>query len=207
MPEEANATIEGLQKESTPLQNSLQAIIEDAVGTLPPLTLPEPSLPLEAETEATLERGRTLIRDVEYAALRGRKSSGEAGARCGICHEPLNNRAQIKPCDHLFDLECISTWLAQSRPASQTCPLCRSVMTEIHHFDDQGGILVQNIDFDLTRVTPRQRHAAREQDRVTDWILYLRDTVPYVERASVSSCMYVTMYVLNLIFLHSLYRR
>lgn len=182
MVEDANPKIEKPQGEAASQQNSQQPLTEEAAETDPALTLPEPLLAPETEAETVPERGRTLIRSVEDAFLSSRSSSNEAGTNCGICHDALENRAKTKPCDHFFDLECISRWLAELTEASQKCPLCRGVMTEIHHsFDDQGDFIVQVIGVDMKPVTPQERHAAQERDRLHEWRLFLQDTVPYVD--------------------------
>jgi hypothetical protein len=85
----------------------------------------------------------------------------------------------LYPCCHFFDLECVSSWLAQPRYGSRKCPLCRRIIEEIHHgFDDEGGFRREIIepmeeegDFPsdeeiMPNMPERERHAALERPRL-----------------------------------------
>ncbi|KAJ7521574.1 hypothetical protein O6H91_19G060500 [Diphasiastrum complanatum] len=43
---------------------------------------------------------------------------------CAICKEPMA-RAKRLPCDHLFHLPCLLSWLDQGLAETYSCPLCR----------------------------------------------------------------------------------
>lgn len=55
---------------------------------------------------------------------------------CPICYEKFGDDeyplvAQLPHCQHRFDLQCISLWLAKQN----TCPLCRDVVN-VNNLDD-----------------------------------------------------------------------
>lgn len=58
---------------------------------------------------------------------------------CAICKETPGPQAIVMPCKHEFDLVCINTWIYSGRAAASACPACRTVMTHIHHSQDDRG--------------------------------------------------------------------
>ena len=45
---------------------------------------------------------------------------------CSICYSQMDSAVKLKPCDHVFCRECITTWLKQ--PATSTCPMDRKTL-------------------------------------------------------------------------------
>jgi hypothetical protein len=50
---------------------------------------------------------------------------------CAICMEPIDIRTTVQPCGHDFDSECIQSWVNSDQGASNTCPICRTTISEL----------------------------------------------------------------------------
>lgn len=100
----------------------------------------------------------------------------------------------IKPCEHVFDLECLRTRLVQPGRGSRKCPLCRRTIVEVHYNFDAEGRFRRDIieameeesgypsDEEVTPNIPaRERHAALERRRLRARApLQLRGVAQYV---------------------------
>ncbi|GAB7333901.1 hypothetical protein MBLNU13_g06017t1 [Cladosporium sp. NU13] len=53
---------------------------------------------------------------------------------CSICYSEMDSAVKLKPCDHVFCRECITTWLKQ--PATSTCPMDRKTLFTTKEEDD-----------------------------------------------------------------------
>lgn len=70
---------------------------------------------------------------------------------CNICYEPFSTRCLLHPCHHIFDYECISSWLTTLfeapdwTPAKTTCPLCRGVIGTIERTEPIASVAVDEL--------------------------------------------------------------
>ncbi|PMD46227.1 hypothetical protein L207DRAFT_523645 [Hyaloscypha variabilis F] len=64
---------------------------------------------------------------------------------CSICKEPLRVYAKVKPCGHIFDLECIESWIETPIAGAKQCPYCRTEMKAIEKRDDNGILFTTKI--------------------------------------------------------------
>lgn len=70
------------------------------------------------------------------------------GKDCAICREVFSDPAQTKPCDHVFDHDCLKIWFkaATEQEQDKICPMCRMQVTEVYHdFTSQGTFSVQKV--------------------------------------------------------------
>ncbi|KAH8601564.1 hypothetical protein B0O99DRAFT_588762 [Bisporella sp. PMI_857] len=59
---------------------------------------------------------------------------------CPICYDSIKKQVTLEPCNHIFDLRCITKWFGEKRIAveaeeetvSYTCPICRTKSTHMN---------------------------------------------------------------------------
>lgn len=58
---------------------------------------------------------------------------------CPICLETVSERAWVRPCGHVFDVDCITKWINSERNRVKGCPGCRAEMRSLRYREFKTG--------------------------------------------------------------------
>ena len=67
--------------------------------------------------------------------FRPNKKRSKLQPDCPICLEPVTDKARVKPCGHVFDLDCIVRWVLSERDTVKGCPCCRAETISLRYWE------------------------------------------------------------------------
>jgi len=79
-----------------------------------------------------------IIKEISKDAadeFRPKKKCSKPQPDCPICLEQVTDKARVKPCGHVFDLDCIVRWVLSERDTVKGCPCCRAETISLRYWE------------------------------------------------------------------------